>query len=210
MWIIQNSNNILSFLCFFCKQQCFCQRLHAFRVNTNDSNQRDSIKKKYCVKLLFKKISFSSVTEGNLIYFFKSFFVADHFRSNLRTFRCAKTEEEALCFEVVKHLLSQCFRVSVCVRASDNSAVYHFCYFGFKWKIKTLDKDVFVISFILLCYSRVGLEGLCDCYDVTYGCYLVENNRHCSFPCGDMNLIPSFIIKLITRHLPNYTSLQLQ
>lgn len=98
----------------------------------------------------------------------------------------------------------------VCVRASDNSAVYHFCYFGFKWKIKTLDKDVFVISFILLCYSRVGLEGLCDCYDVTYGCYLVENNRHCSFPCGDMNLIPSFIIKLITRHLPNYTSLQLQ
>lgn len=124
-------------------------------------------KKIYCVKLLFKKISFSSITEGNLIYFFKSFFVADHFRSNLRAFRCAKTEEEALCFEVVKHLLSQCFRVSVCVRASHcNSAVYRFCYFGFKWKIKTLDKDVFVISFVLLCYSHVGLEGLCDCYDV--------------------------------------------
>lgn len=43
--------------------------------------------------------------------------MADHFRSNLRAFRCAKTEEEALCFEVVKHLLSQCFRVSVCVCA---------------------------------------------------------------------------------------------
>lgn len=74
-----------------------------------------ALKKKIVSNCCLKKISFSSVTEGNLIYFFKSFFVADHFRSNLRTFRCAKTEEEALCFEVVKHLLSQCFRVSVCV-----------------------------------------------------------------------------------------------
>lgn len=40
---------------FFCKQQCFCQRLHAFRVNTNDSNQRDSIKKYIVSNCCLKK-----------------------------------------------------------------------------------------------------------------------------------------------------------
>lgn len=206
MWIIQNSNNIL-FLLVFCKQQCFCQRLHAFRVNTNDSHQRDSIKKYIVSNCCFKKSHLVALLKETWFIFLNPFLwqitsgrICVHsgvlkLKRKLYVLRWWST----FCLNVLEF-------PCVCVRASDISAVCHFCYFGFKWKIKTPDKNVFVISFIvLLTWGTGGTLWLLWCV-----WYLVENNRHCSFPCGDMNLIPSFIIKLITRHLPNYTSLQLQ
>lgn len=72
----------------FFVNKIFVRDYMPFRVNTNDFHQRDNIKK-YIVSNC-SEISFSSIIKGNLIYFFKYFFVADPFRLNLLTFRCAK------------------------------------------------------------------------------------------------------------------------
>lgn len=111
MWILQKKA-ITSL--FFCEQD-FCQRLHAFQSQYQWLSLERRQKNILCQTVVKKKNSFSSIIEGNLIYFFKDFLVADCFRLNMLTFRCAKLKRKLYFFEVMKHLLFWCSRVSVCV-----------------------------------------------------------------------------------------------
>lgn len=60
---------------FFVNKNFLSEITCLYRVNTNDSHQRDDIKQKLLCQTVVKKekISFRSVMEGNLIYFFKDF-----------------------------------------------------------------------------------------------------------------------------------------
>lgn len=90
---------------FFCEQDFFFRDYMPFRVKTNDSHQRDNIKKSILCQTVVKKTkskdkknSFSSIIEGDLIYFFKDFFLADCFRLDLLTFRCVKHKRKLYFF----------------------------------------------------------------------------------------------------------------
>lgn len=140
----KKSNNI----CFFCDS--FVRDYMPFRVNTNASHQRDNVRK-YIVKLSKSHFVALSKETWFIIFFSNAFFLAVHFRliclhSGVLNWIGSFI---IICF---RWWSTFCFDVSVCL---DISAVYllfflffFFCYHGFKWKIKTPDKDICVWSLL--------------------------------------------------------------
>lgn len=115
MWILQKKA-ITSL--FFVNKNFLSEITCLFRVNTNDSHQRDDIKQKLLcqtvVKKKKKKSHFVALWKETWFIFLKTF-NGRSLQVHLLTFRCTKLKRKLYFFEVVKHLLFRCFRVSVCV-----------------------------------------------------------------------------------------------
>lgn len=95
-----------------------------------------------------RKITFCSISEGKPIYFLKNAsFCCGSFQVHLHTFRCALPTRK-LYFSFFLWGGEAPFCSDVFCVSYFNCISLFFCYHGFKWKIKTPEKDLCVWSLL--------------------------------------------------------------